>query len=120
MLRQIRRLLSEAWRQVTHKLNAIEDLLQKERVSSDFLRQQRTRFSLNNRIIQSIESALGQDELGPTNTQYDWFNALSRVATHDERLSFRQYRTLSRLAGEFSQHRVQRCGQCGNWIVRRN
>ena len=120
MLHQISRLLSEAWRQVTSKLNAIEDLLQKERVSSDFIRQQRTRFSLSNRIIQAAEIALKQDEFGPTNTQYDWFNALSRVATHDDRLSFRQYRTLSRLAGEFSQHDVERCSECGNWRFHKN
>jgi hypothetical protein len=120
MLGQIDRLLSEAWRQVTSKLDAVHGLLERERVSSDFLRQQRTRLSLNNRIIQAVDNAIGRDEFGPTNTQYDWFNAISRVATHDEQLSFRQFRTLSRLAGEFSQHNVHRCSQCGNWVIREN
>lgn len=120
MLEQIGLLLMEAWKQLDAKLNAVTDLLGKGRVSVDFLRQQRTRFSLNNRILRVIEEAIRQDEIGPSNTQYDWFNAISRVATHDERLSFRQCRTLSRMAGEFSQHTAHRCSQCGNWIVTQN
>lgn len=120
MLEQIGRLLMEAWKQLDAKLNAVAELLDKGRVSVDFLRQQRTRFSLNNRILRLIEEAIRQDEIGPTNTQYDWFNAISRVATHDERLSFRQRRTLSRMAGEFSQHTAHQCRQCGSWIMAQN
>lgn len=89
-------------------------------VSVDFLRQQRTRFLLNNRILQAIEEAIRQDEIEPTNTQYDWFNAISRVATHDELLNFRQRRTLSRMAGEFSQYTAHQCRQCGSWIMAQN
>jgi hypothetical protein len=117
MLGQIDRLLTEAWKQLDAKLNVVTSLLDKEKISVDFLRQQRTRFSLNNRILQLIEEAIRQDEIGPTNTQYDWFNALSRVATHDELLSFRQRRTLSRMAGEFSQYTAHQCSQCGSWIM---
>ncbi len=117
MLEQIGRLLTKTWEQLDTKLNAVAHLLDKKKVAVDFLRQQRTRFSLSNRVLRQIEGAIGQDEIGPTNSQYDWFNALSRVATHDERLSFRQRRTLSRVAGEFSQHTAHQCSQCGNWIV---
>jgi hypothetical protein len=120
MLTQIRRLLTEAWAQLGEKLDAVERLLEKKRVSLDFLRQQRTRFSLNNRMLRAIESAIREDELGATDTQYDIFNALSRVATHDETLSFRQQRTVSRMAGEFSQQTVHQCDRCGHWVFRQN
>jgi hypothetical protein len=120
MLRQIASLFTRAWRQIDGKLSAISSLLNEKRVSVDFLRQQRARFSLNNRILRAIERAIREDEIGPTGTQYDWFNALSRIATHDEQLTFRQSRTLSRVAGEFSQNTVHRCSQCGSWVVREN
>ena len=116
MLAQIQRLLSEAWAQLPAKLQAIEGLLQKERMSIEYLRQQRTRFSLNDRMLTVIERAINQDELGPTGSQYDIFNALSRVATHDESLTFRQRRTLSRMAGEFSQQTAHKCQKCGQWV----
>jgi len=117
---QIRRLLSEAWVQSKHKLSTIKTLLDTDKVNLEFLRQQRTRFSLNNRTLESIEHALYEDEFGETNTQYDVFNALSRVATHDNQLSFRQKRTLSRMAGEFSQQDVHKCKNCGSWIIQQN
>ena len=114
---QIQRLLTDAWAQLQEKLDVVKGLLDKERVSIEFFRQQRTRFSLNNRILNAIEQALRKDEFGSTKTQYDIFNALSRVATHDADLTFRQHRTLSRMAGEFSQQTVHRCDRCGNWVV---
>ena len=120
MLAQICRLITEAWAQLGKKLDAIRSLLDKDRVSFDFLKQQRTRFSLNNSMFRAIEQATRKDEFGTTNTQYDIFNALSRVATHDRTLSFRQQRTLSRMAGEFSQHTVDRCDKCGHWIVQQS
>jgi hypothetical protein len=120
MLAQSHRVLVEVWAQVGAKLDAIKGLLEKKKVSFDFLRQQRTRFSLNNRVVRAIETAISEDEFGPTNTQYDIFNGISRVATHDENLSFRQRRTLSRMAGEFSQQTVNRCDKCGSWIIHQN
>jgi hypothetical protein len=117
MLNQISRLIREAWGQVDAKLQAIATLLSLERVALDFIRQQRTRFALSNRVLRAIERAIREDELGPTGTQFDWFNALSRVATHDDLLTVRQRRTLGRMAGEFSQHSIHRCSQCGSWIV---
>lgn len=120
MLTQIHRLLNEAWSQLDKKLDAVKGLLDKKSVPLNFLRQQRTRFSLNNRMLRAIEHATREDEFGMTDTHYDIFNALSRVATHDNTLSFRQQRTVSRMAGEFSQQTVHKCGKCGNWIVRQN
>jgi hypothetical protein len=117
MLNQIRRLLQEAWAQLQEKLDAVKGLLQMERLPMDFLRHQRTRFSLSNSILRAIEHALREDELGSTNTQYDVFNAISRVASHEEDLTFRQQRTLSRMAGEFSQQTVHKCDKCGQWVV---
>jgi hypothetical protein len=70
------------------------------------------RLSLNNRMLTAIRRAIDQDELGPTNTQFDIFNAISRVATHNEALTFRQRRTLSQLAGKFSQQDVHKCDKC--------
>jgi hypothetical protein len=67
--------------------------------------------------LAGIEHAMYEDELEPTKKQYDIFNAISRVATHDENLTFRQRRTLSRMAGEFSQQTVHQCKTCGQWIV---
>jgi hypothetical protein len=117
MLNQISRLFLGAWGQVSVKLDAVGTLLNTKRVSMDFIRQQRTRFSLNNRILKAIEWAVREDELGSTDTQFDWFNALSRVATHTDRLTARQRQTLGRMAGEFSQHTIHRCSECGSWIV---
>jgi len=117
MFEQIRHLLTEAWRQLSDKLAAIKELLSQARISPDFLQQERARFSLNNRIIQLVSDAMERDELGPTNTQYDVFNALSRVATHTDSLSLRQRRTVMRLAGELGQSHVHRCSQCGTWLV---
>ena len=117
MLKQIHRLLREAWAQLQEKLDAVEGLLQKERMPMDFLWHQRTRFSLSNNTLGAIEHALHEDELGSTNTQYDVFNAISRVASHEEYLTFRQQRTLSRMAGEFSQQTVHKCDKCGQWVV---
>jgi len=117
MLRQIGGLLVEAWAQLREKLDVVTHLLEEEPLPLDVLRQQRTRFSLNNRMLRAIESAARDDELGPTNTRYDTFNAISRVATHDASLSLRQRRTLTRMAGEFSQQAAHRCSQCGQWIV---
>lgn len=120
MVNQLHRLFTEAWVQLDEKVQAVRRLLDKEKVSTDFLRQQRTRFSLNNEMLREIEIAVNHDELGPTNTQYDIFNAISRVATHSEALSLRQRRRLMFMAGEFSQQDVHRCSQCGSWIVSPN
>jgi len=116
MLRQLDHLLSQAWSQLPEKIEAIKGLLQKDQMPTEYLRQQRTRFSLNDRMLNAIERAIHEDELGQTGTQYDVFNALSRVATHDEDLTFRQRHTLSRMAGEFSQQTVHRCERCGQWV----
>ncbi|MBN2456389.1 MAG: hypothetical protein JXB29_07650 [Sedimentisphaerales bacterium] len=120
MFNQIERLLIVAWRQINSKLEATRGLLNKKKVSAEFLNQQRTRFSLNNRILRLIEHAITQDEIGPTGTQYDFFNAISRVATHDNSLSLRQQRRLMFMGGEFSQQDVHKCPQCGNWIIGQN
>jgi hypothetical protein len=120
MLDQIRRLLLRAWAQCGEKLDAIKSLLDKPGVSIDFLRQQRAKFSLNNRVLEEIEAAINQDELGKTGTQYDLFNAISRVASHDLALSLRQQRRIMFMAGEFSQQAVRRCPQCGSWLVQSN
>jgi len=120
MVNQLHRLFTEAWAQLDEKLQAVRGLLDKEKVSIDFLQQQRTRFSLNNEILREIEIAVNHDELGPTNTQYDIFNAISRIATHSESLSLRQRRRLMFMAGEFSQQDVHRCSQCGSWVVSPN
>jgi len=120
MLNQIRRLLEEAWAQLQEKLDAVEGLLKRDKMSMDFLRQQRTRFSLNNGILAAIEHAVQEDELESTDSQYDVINAISRVATHDRDLTFRQRRTLSRMAGEFSQQTASKCNTCGQWIICEN
>ena len=120
VIQQISRLLTQAWAQLDAKLQAIKGLLNKGGLSIDFLRQQRTRFSLNNRILREIEIAMHQDELGPTHTQYDLFNAISRVASHDDSLSLRQQRRMMFMAGEFSQQNVHRCSHCGSWLVTQN
>lgn len=116
VLAQLQRLLGEAWAQLPAKLQAVEELLHKDRMPIEYLRQQRTRFSLNDRMLNAVERALHADEFPPTGTQYDIFNALSRVATHDESLTFRQRRMLSRMAGEFSQQTAHRCERCGQWV----
>ncbi len=120
MLMQIQRLLTQAWVQVNEKLDAVRSLIEKKRISLDFLRQERTKFSLNNRMLAAIRLAIKEDEFGPTDTQFDIFNAISRVATHDDALSFRQRRTLGRMAGEFSQQDVHKCDNCGSWIIQQN
>ena len=117
MVNQICKVLSQAWSQLEEKLNAVKGLLEKSRVGMNFIRQQRTRFSLNNRILDAIEEAIYHDEIGPTNSQYDIFNALSRTATHLNSLTFRQQRTLSRMAGEVTQQSVHKCDRCGQWII---
>lgn len=117
MLQQICRVLTETWAQLDEKLAAVKGLLNKDRIPIDLIRQQRTKFSLNDRMIKAIESALHKDEIGPTNTLYDMFNALSRVATHDVLLNSRQQRTLSRMAGELSQQTAHKCDKCGQWVV---
>ena len=117
MLMQIHRLLTEAWVQIDEKLIAVRNLLEKKRISLDFLKQERTKFSLNNRMLAAIRRAINEDEFSPTDTQFDIFNAISRVATHDDTLSFRQQRTLTRMAGEFSQQDVHKCNKCGSWII---
>jgi hypothetical protein len=71
-------------------------------------------------MIKAIRNAISQDEIGPTGTQYDIFNAISRVATHHQNLTFRQQRILSRLAGEFSQQDIQKCEHCGSWLTNIN
>lgn len=118
MLRQVGRVLSQAWGQVEEKLAATMSLLGERAISMEFLRQQRVRFSLSNRTLEAIEQALNADELEATNSQLDWFNAISRVASHHTPLSFRQRRILGRIAGELSQVRVDRCSECGRWFVR--
>jgi hypothetical protein len=120
MLSQIHDRLTHAWSQIDEKLNAIKALTQQKRILFDFLEQQRSRFSLNKHMLDAISLAINQDELGPTNTAYDTFNAISRVATHHENLTFRQQRTLSRLAGEFSQQEIHKCDKCGSWLAMRN
>ena len=120
MLSQIKERLGEAWSQIDDKLDAIKALTERKRSSLEFLEQARTRFSVSNRMLNAIKRATAQDEIGPTNTQYDLFNAISRVATHDNMLTFRQQRTLSRLAGEFSQQDVHQCNSCGSWLTTLN
>jgi hypothetical protein len=120
MIEQIRCLLIKAWTQLDEKLTAIKGLLNKPRVSIDFLRHQRTRFSLNNRVLHSLENAVNQDEFGSTDTQYDLFNAITRIATHDDSLSLRQQRRLMSMAGEFSQQDIHQCSQCGSWLTHLN
>ena len=120
MVLQLRRLMIEAWNQVQEKLLGIPDLLNMPPVASEFLEQQRTRLGINKRIITAIENAIEEDELATTHTQYDVFNAISRVATYDSELSLRQRRTLLQLAGEFSQNNVRRCSECGSWVAEQN
>ncbi|HML73153.1 MAG TPA: DUF932 domain-containing protein [Anaerohalosphaeraceae bacterium] len=120
MLGQIQNRLVQVWSQIDEKLAAIKALTEKKRTSLDFLEQHRTRLSLNNNMIKTIRNAISQDEIGPTGTQYDLFNAISRVATHHQNLTFRQQRILSRLAGEFSQQDVQKCEHCGSWLTIQN
>lgn len=120
MIRQIRRLLGQAWIQLNDKLEAIKELLDKPRVSPNLLRQQRTRFSLNNRVLQAIENAIDLDELGPTRSRYDLFNAVSRIATHDKSLSLRQQRMLMFMSGELSQSNAKMCDKCGSWLGKLN
>lgn len=120
VLRQMGRVLSQAWGQVEEKLAATVSLLGQRAISMEFLRQQRARFSLSNRTLDAIEQALQADELEATNSRFDWFNAISRVASHHTPLSFRQRRILARIAGELSQLHVDRCSECGRWFVRDN
>lgn len=120
MIRQINRLVSQAWIQLGDKLEAVKELLDKPRVSPTLLRQQRTRFSLNNRVLQAIENAIDLDELGATHTQYDWFNSITRVASHDDSLSLRQQRMLMYMGGELSQQEARMCDKCGSWLGRLN
>lgn len=120
MLKQIYDRLAEAWSQIDEKLAAIKALTEKKRISLEFLQQERTRLSLNNRMLAAIRNVIDQDELGPTNTAYDIFNAISRVATHHQNLTFRQQRTLSGLAGEFSQQDIHKCDKCGSWLTNLN
>ena len=114
---QIYRLISEAWKQLETKLAGITNLLSIERVHSDYIKQLRTKYSLNNNMLKAFNKAIDEDELGTTNTQYDWFNAISRIATHVDTLSMRQQRTLMSMAGEFSQQHVHKCDQCGSWVI---
>ena len=120
MIRQINRLVGQAWIQLGDKLEAVKGLLDKPRVSPTLLRQQRTRFSLNNRVLKAIEDAIDLDELGATHTQYDWFNSITRVASHDESLSLRQQRMLMYMGGELSQQEARMCDKCGSWLGRLN
>jgi len=120
LLKQIQKVLTETWTQLNDKLEAVTELLKKDRLSKQIIRQMRTRFSLNNMMIKTIEDALHNDELGETNTQYDYFNAISRVATHERWLNPRQQRTLSRLAGEFSQQTSNLCKECGQLMFEEN
>lgn len=120
MLKQIEDRLTEAWMQINGKLEAVKALTEKKRIPLEFLKQERTRLSLNNRILDAIRNAIDQDEIGPTNTAYDIFNSISRIATHHQNLTLRQQRTLSRLAGEFSQQDIHKCDKCGSWLTTLN
>lgn len=120
MIRQTRHLLIQVWQQLDAKLEAITALLDQPRVSPNLVRGQRTRFSLNNRTLEAIEAAVDRDELGVTNTQYDWFNAISRVASHETSISLRQQRRLMFMAGELSQQNARMCEKCGSWLGQSN
>lgn len=116
---QVRRVADGAWRQLEAKLGNLQTLLQHPPVTEDFVRGLRTRYSLNEQVIGSVLAAMEQDEMEPTGSQYDFFNALSRIATHHFDLEDRMQRRLMDAAGEWSQRYANQCGQCGQWVERR-
>ena len=70
MYNQIRTLLQTAWQQISEKLKVVSQLIEQPPLSMDILQRERTRFSLNNKMLQLIEQALQQDEIGVTNSQF--------------------------------------------------
>ncbi len=122
MIEQLDRLLRRAWSQLDEKLDALKDLLNQPPADSGIFERYRARLGLNNRLIEAIETAMHEDELEPTDSLYDFVNAVSRVATHgsDELLTPRQRRTLLRGAGELSLRHVRRCSACGTWLDARD
>ena len=117
--RQIEFLLTQAWDQVGVKAEALAGLLDQPPVDQGIFHRLRSRFSLNQQMIEAIRAAEFEDEKAPTDSFFDFIMALSRVATHPRAglvMTPRQQRTLMRAAGEMSQNHVHRCPSCGTWV----
>lgn len=116
-LKAIRQQVRQAWVQIHDRLAGIKELLKHPLEVDELPEDLRRRWSINREVAAEIAHAMQDDELGRTYTEYDLVNALSRVATHSERLVPRYRRQLSLAAGMVSQNRVHQCSVCGNWSI---
>jgi hypothetical protein len=117
VLAAVREQIRNAWSQLEERLEGIKQLT-KHRLEVDQLPEAlRRRWSINRSVAAEIAAALRNDELGRTYTEYDLVNALSRVATHSQRLAPRYRRHLALAAGMFAQRHIHQCPQCGTWLT---
>lgn len=114
-LDSIRSQIAEAWSQLDERMEGFKKLLEHRLELNALPEMLRRRWSINRRLAEAIASALAEDELGRTFTEYDLVNALSRVATHSD-LAPRYRRHLSLAAGLLAQRHVHQCRTCGSWL----
>ena len=118
MIASIKRQVKGAWAQLQERLEAEMAELLDHRIDIRGLPEDlRRRWSINRTVARNITRALDEDELGPTGTELDLVNALSRVATHSCELQPRYRRHLSLAAGMYAQRHIHRCPLCGSWFA---
>ena len=110
-MEQIRRLIRAAWDGLQPILAELQATRERKADVESLLTGwlQRARISTNE-MLPRLREAWQQD--GGENTQYGAINALTRVATHGERLTARQRRVLSSLAGLLAFSNVHICPRC--------
>jgi hypothetical protein len=110
-LGQIRRLTAQHWNGLGQQLEALRATTERTAHVEELL----TRWLQKARIsVQSMMPRLlsAWNEEGAENTHYGAVNALTRVATHDMSLSWRQRRILAALGGLLAFANVHICPRC--------
>jgi hypothetical protein len=110
-IEQIRRVVSQAWEGLEPILTELRATRERKAEVENLLTGwlQRARISTSE-MMPRLREAWQED--GGENTQYGAINALTRVATHGPRLSSRQRRALSSLAGLLAFRNVHICPRC--------
>jgi Domain of unknown function (DUF932) len=110
-MEQVRRLTKQAWESLEPILSELQATRERKADVEGLLTGwlHRARISTE-AMMPRLREAWQQD--GGENTQYGAINALTRVATHGDRLSARQRRVLSSLAGLLAFSNVHICPRC--------
>jgi hypothetical protein len=111
-LEQIHRLTRQSWSHTRRLLDSVQRLQEEpvtdpRNVFERYLRNGRL-FSRN--LVERLQAAWEVEESEPT--AYGILNALTRVATHDLRITARQRRALAALAGVFAHKSSHICPRC--------